>query len=285
MGLRYRFRIGRRPSTLTREANSTNALGPEEKDISQSQITSHKPSEEILPSEHMQRQVEPLGNIGDGHPNVTYAFAPRQDGSSSSSRTSLFDSSSKLKRFIRGDVFRKRNRSDVRSRSEREVPESDTLSDAEIGQLEPDLVVDSHDGHHDLRPVFSVWGKPTNEVALGLRAEMGHDIESGVKVNDGFVGFIVPNGWVASIKEECFYLFNGMSFGYVRSVAPLQAASALLETDRLQIISRVSAVSSPAFADTTSGASDSDNQEVGPPYMQIDYSSEVGGGKGYVAFL
>lgn len=47
--------------------------------------------------------------------------------------------------------------------------------------------------------------------------------------------------------SDGFSILNGMAVGFVRAVAAEDAVHALLETERLQVVSHVSALSSPVF--------------------------------------
>lgn len=90
------------------------------------------------------------------------------------------------------------------------------------------------------------------------------------QVSDGIVSFVVPPQWCSSHITDCFSLFCGPCVGYVRAVHANAAAEALLETARLQVISEVSAVSSPVF--------------VAEREISVDYVTAAGFGRGYAKF-
>lgn len=115
-------------------------------------------------------------------------------------------------------------------------------------------------------------------VTLGESADVGHlmhggdDVPHGKRVNDGYVSFIVPMGWVASRKQGCVYFFCGMSVGYVRTVRARDAAKALLETERLQLVDQVHALSSPVWEGSIGEC------------MKVHFSSHMGTGSGLALF-
>lgn len=76
---------------------------------------------------------------------------------------------------------------------------------------------------------------------------MPDEVPGGVMFTDGMVSFIVPPGWVAMKSDDCVLLYSGRCFGYVRSVKANAAAQSLLETERLQVMSNVYAMSSPVL--------------------------------------
>ncbi|CAN8062396.1 unnamed protein product [Agarophyton chilense] len=90
------------------------------------------------------------------------------------------------------------------------------------------------------------------------------------RVNDAYVSFVVPPDWCASHISDCFALFCGPCVGYVRAVHANLASAALLDTARLQVISEVSALSSPVF--------------IAQQEISVDYVSAGGFGKGIATF-
>eukprot|EP00177_Eucheuma_denticulatum_P001888 GFKZ01003371.1.p1 GENE.GFKZ01003371.1~~GFKZ01003371.1.p1 ORF type:complete len:307 (+),score=35.38 GFKZ01003371.1:51-923(+) len=107
---------------------------------------------------------------------------------------------------------------------------------------------------------------------MGDIMTIGDDTPPGKRVNDGYVSLIVPSRWVACRKEGCVYFFSGLSVGYVRTVRGTQAAKALLETDRLQLVDHVDALSSPVWEGEVGGC------------MKVEYSSQLGAGAGLAIF-
>lgn len=191
-----------------------------------------------------------------------------------SSRTSLFDNASRLRRLIRERLLNKISGSET---SENEIPEYLSDEDLKEGGIEGGIT----DGDVSFTSfVPFIEGKADAEI--GTLIPVGLDVEGGKRVNDGFISFIVPEGWVACRKEDCFYLIHGLSVGYVRSVPSPDAASALLETDRLQIVCGISARTSPEFASPRSIqlSRRKGDRVLGSPYMHIEYYSHFGMGKG-----
>lgn len=76
---------------------------------------------------------------------------------------------------------------------------------------------------------------------------MPDEVPGGVMYTDGMVSFVVPPGWVAMKSDDCALLYASRCFGYVRSVKANIAAQSLLETERLQVVSHVYALSSPVL--------------------------------------
>lgn len=83
---------------------------------------------------------------------------------------------------------------------------------------------------------------------------------------------------------DSFCLSNGRSLGFVRAVASSFAADALLETDRLQVMSHVYVISSPTyeFDQATNQYSSHMNSGKGVDLAVVKYSSLTGSGTGYV---
>lgn len=89
---------------------------------------------------------------------------------------------------------------------------------------------------------------PADRDALvyGTYVECGANCAPG-RCNDGYLSFVMPDGWLARRVKDGFMLFNGLAVGFAMAVQARDATKVLLETGRLQVMSEVSALSSPVF--------------------------------------
>lgn len=76
---------------------------------------------------------------------------------------------------------------------------------------------------------------------------MPSEMPEGHHCSDGMISFVVPDKWIATKSMDSFCLSSGRSLGFVRAVNSNCAADALLETDRMQVLSKVIALSSPVL--------------------------------------
>lgn len=119
-------------------------------------------------------------------------------------------------------------------------------------------------------------GTLPGHVALPLsaiQASMPHEVHPGETCSDGVVSFVVPPGWTATRTMDCFMLVNGLSIGFVRAAPAAGAAEALLEVERLQVMSHVTAMSSPVFEEDENGV-----------FATVAYLSTMGKGRGIATF-
>lgn len=208
------------------------------------------------------------------------------------SRQKFVDNASRFRRFFRERVSYTRTSGDNSSSVLGDIPES--LEDEELKTFSREISTDhanaviaefaaSQRGTPST-PKERPWNrKRRSSVDYDDRPEKDEDEEEEEVVprmpseipelqpcNDGTVEFTVPKGWVATRSTDSFCLWNGRSVGFVRTVPARCAADALLDTDRLQVMSHVHARSSPTL-------------ENG--YAVVYYSSHLGAGKGYVLGL
>lgn len=191
-----------------------------------------------------------------------------QGSSKSSQHTTMLDRASRFRRMLR-ERFSGTRTSGASSTTLDDIPEGpdDVLehfsdADASIVKYATDM--------HQAAEVDSTNSIAHSDSGLtssipSLIPRMPSEIPALQLCNDGQIEFLVPVGWVATCSMDSFCLSNGRSLGFVRAVPASNAAEALLETDRLQVMSHVYALSSPTFTDGS---------------MTVTYSSNRGAGKG-----
>lgn len=279
MGLRTRLRRRLKGVTSSPQPEAKKTTTPSAADPSQPHLP--KPPEETTLVENLQRNVKPLAILGSiaapPASRTSVDGGARTDPSVISSRTSLFDNASRLRRLFREKLLKKLDESEA---SENDIPDDISEEDLKEGDMGAGVL-----NAEASLPSLTSWTDGRVDAEMGKLIPVGFNAGSAERVNDGYVSFVVPDGWTACRKEDCFYLLKGLSVGYVRSVPSTSAANALMETSRLQIVSNVCARTSPEFGTprrTRSGGKKGE-EFTDSPYMQIDYSSHFGMGKGCVA--
>lgn len=278
MGFRRTLRRRLKGVINSPQLDTKKPLPPSPTDPPQSHLA--KPPEHITAVENLQRNVKPLtiyhSVVKPPASRTSLGGGVRSEPSVISSRTSLFDNASRLRRLFREKVLKKAEGSEA---SENEVPEY--ISEEELKEGDKDASVRNDEV---LFPPFTPWIDGVIDAEVGKLLPVGLNAEGNEQVNDGFISFTVPDGWTACRKEDCFYLLKGLSVGYVRSVPSTGAANALLETNRLQIVSNVSVRTSPEYGSPRRICSAGKKREevTSSPYLQVDYSSYFGMGKGWV---
>lgn len=172
-------------------------------------------------------------------------------------------------------VPRRKGNGDDKSEASMDLDDVPDISDADQRIAEYAAAANSKEGIQVPQESRPGPGFPNlarlNGVGCGDLVPLAADVPAGARCNDGCVSFVVPGGWVATRMADSFCLFNDLAVGFVRTTRANEAAKALLETDRLQVVAEVSVVASPVFV------SDSE--------IQVEYSSHAGAGKGYVGAL
>lgn len=173
-------------------------------------------------------------------------------------------------------VLRRKGNADSESDTSVNLDDVPEISDADVRIAEYAAAASAKEGEQEVAhksrpgPGFPDLAR-LRGVGCGNFVPLAADVPEGNRCNDGCVSFVVPRGWVATRMADCFGLFSDLAVGFVRTTKANEAAQALLQTDRLQVVAEVSAVSSPVFV--------TDNE------IQVDYSSHAGAGKGYVGVL
>lgn len=191
-------------------------------------------------------------------------------GSLKSTRSTLLDRASKFRRMLR-ERFSGTRTSGASSTTLDDIPDGTDDVFEHYSEADASIVKYATEMHNaNANEVESSYSYPLSDSAAQSSVpsslhRMPAEIQALQLCNDGYIEFLVPSGWIATRSMDSFCLSNGRSLGFVRAVQASNASEALLETDRLQVMSHVYALSSPTFENGC---------------VTVKYSSNRGAGRG-----
>lgn len=273
MGLRERFRARRKlslnrapppPSTNT-QPSSTHSNAP---DGSSSLFVPPFGERSATPLDHVQDDASSRFKLFE---RSSYGSEVMHEAPSSSSGTSsLRLAASRMGRSIKDKILR-RDPTDSSWENNADQPDVPEISEADCRIAEYAAATVAPESITRSPALASADVDTLTKHSCGDLVPMGAEIPDGVKCNDGCISLVVPDGWAAIRMPDCFCLFTDMAVGYVRTVPASEAVNALVETDRLQVMSAVTVTTSPVF--------------VAPDLIQVEYSASKGIGRGSVRLL
>lgn len=261
-----------------------------------SPVVPSSPTDDI-PLKSPLRRTNPPARVVQGSSSgrsLGSVWSGGRSSSGPSARSSLLDQASRLRRFLR--ERKPQSHSSADSTTVDDVPDTpdvfpEALSDAEFSiaaaardssslprsTYNPPVASGSSSVSSNVRYATSPTSAyqrdsststaPRGPISLSGNRGLPNEMQQGETCTDGCLTFVVPPGWIATRTMDSFCLVNNLSLGFVRAVKASNAAEALLETDRLQVMSHVTALSSPVFDENGN-------------FATVNYLSTMGKGKG-----